>query len=94
MLAVLLISPCYRRLLRPGLQKWGALQGLLLLCGTHTPQPGVIVSGPGSNPSLAPSHPGCALNDSPVGLAAYILEKFSTWTKSEYRDLEDGGLER
>ena len=37
---------------------------------------------------------GCALNDSPVGLAAYILEKFSTWTNEEFRDLEDGGLER
>uniref|UniRef100_A0A8C6QPQ9 Epoxide hydrolase n=1 Tax=Nannospalax galili TaxID=1026970 RepID=A0A8C6QPQ9_NANGA len=41
-----------------------------------------------------PDTVGCALNDSPVGLAAYILEKFSTWTKPEYRDLEDGGLER
>ncbi|XP_012891705.1 PREDICTED: epoxide hydrolase 1-like [Dipodomys ordii] len=37
---------------------------------------------------------GCALNDSPVGLAAYILEKFSTWTDSSFRGLEDGGLER
>lgn len=45
--------------------------------------------------SLAPLPlPGCALNDSPVGLAAYILEKFSTWTNSDFRDLEDGGLER
>lgn len=41
-----------------------------------------------------PDTVGCALNDSPVGLAAYILEKFSTWTNSEFRDLEDGGLER
>ena len=38
--------------------------------------------------------PGCALNDSPAGLAAYILEKFSTWTDSEFQELEDGGLER
>ena len=37
---------------------------------------------------------GRALNDSPVGLAAYILEKFSCWTDSQNRDLEDGGLER
>uniref|UniRef100_UPI00398EC3E6 epoxide hydrolase 1-like n=1 Tax=Pristiophorus japonicus TaxID=55135 RepID=UPI00398EC3E6 len=37
---------------------------------------------------------GCALNDSPVGLAAYILEKFSTWTSKEFLDLEDGGLTR
>ncbi|OXB68333.1 hypothetical protein ASZ78_015273 [Callipepla squamata] len=36
---------------------------------------------------------GCDLNDSPVGLAAYI-EKFSVWTDPEFRNLEDGGLER
>ncbi|XP_066535520.1 epoxide hydrolase 1 isoform X2 [Hoplias malabaricus] len=41
-----------------------------------------------------PDTAGCALNDSPVGLAAYILEKFSTWTDFKNRDLEDGGLER
>uniref|UniRef100_A0A8D1CYB7 Epoxide hydrolase 1 n=1 Tax=Sus scrofa TaxID=9823 RepID=A0A8D1CYB7_PIG len=44
--------------------------------------------------STKPDTVGCALNDSPVGLAAYILEKFSTWTNEEFRDLEDGGLER
>ena len=32
------------------------------------------------------------LNDSPVGLAAYILEKFCVWTNTEYLDLPDGGL--
>ncbi|XP_078503667.1 epoxide hydrolase 1-like [Lissotriton helveticus] len=37
---------------------------------------------------------GIGLNSSPVGLAAYILEKFSTWTNPEFRNLEDGGLER
>lgn len=41
-----------------------------------------------------PDTAGRALNDSPVGLAAYILEKFSTWTDAEFRGLEDGGLER
>ncbi|MEQ2221969.1 epoxide hydrolase [Ilyodon furcidens] len=41
-----------------------------------------------------PDTAGRALNDSPVGLAAYILEKFSTWTHMKNRDLEDGGLER
>ncbi|XP_071264998.1 epoxide hydrolase 1-like [Salvelinus alpinus] len=41
-----------------------------------------------------PDSAGCGLNDSPVGLAAYILEKFSTWTDFNNRDLEDGGLER
>lgn len=32
------------------------------------------------------------LNDSPVGLAAYILEKFSVWTHPDNRHLPDGGL--
>lgn len=35
---------------------------------------------------------GTALLDNPVGLAAYILEKFSTWTNPEYKKLSDGGL--
>jgi len=33
-----------------------------------------------------------ALVDSPVGLAAYILEKFSTWTNPKNRYKEKGGL--
>ncbi|XP_034040849.1 epoxide hydrolase 1 [Thalassophryne amazonica] len=41
-----------------------------------------------------PDTAGCGLNDSPVGLAAYILEKFSTWTDLKNRDLVNGGLER
>ncbi|KAF8384851.1 hypothetical protein PRIPAC_73993 [Pristionchus pacificus] len=39
-----------------------------------------------------PDTVGTGLNDSPAGLAAYILEKFSTWTNGEYRKLPDGGL--
>ncbi|KJH51524.1 hypothetical protein DICVIV_02261 [Dictyocaulus viviparus] len=39
-----------------------------------------------------PDTVGTALNDSPIGLAAYILEKFSTWTNLENRDHKDGGL--
>lgn len=39
-----------------------------------------------------PDTVGFALLNSPAGLAAYILEKFSTWTRAENRDLEDGGL--
>ncbi|VDM83324.1 unnamed protein product, partial [Strongylus vulgaris] len=39
-----------------------------------------------------PDTVGTALNDSPLGLAAYILEKFSTWTDLKYRELSDGGL--
>ncbi|XP_074031164.1 juvenile hormone epoxide hydrolase 1 [Leptinotarsa decemlineata] len=35
---------------------------------------------------------GVALRDSPVGLAAYILEKFTTWTNPAWKDLDDGGL--
>lgn len=37
---------------------------------------------------------GAVLAHNPVGLAAYILEKFSTWTNPQYRDLADGGLEK
>uniref|UniRef100_A0A1B0CI09 Epoxide hydrolase n=2 Tax=Lutzomyia longipalpis TaxID=7200 RepID=A0A1B0CI09_LUTLO len=37
---------------------------------------------------------GTTLTGNPVGLAAYILEKFSTWTNSEYRNLPDGGLSK
>ncbi|CAD5118344.1 DgyrCDS7054 [Dimorphilus gyrociliatus] len=39
-----------------------------------------------------PDTVGVALQDSPAGLAGYILEKFSTWTNSSYKDLFDGGL--
>ncbi|CAG4966385.1 unnamed protein product [Colias eurytheme] len=39
-----------------------------------------------------PDTAGVALSESPAGLAAYILEKFSTWTKPEYRSKPDGGL--
>ncbi|XP_038217949.1 juvenile hormone epoxide hydrolase-like [Zerene cesonia] len=35
---------------------------------------------------------GTVLAYSPSGLVAYILEKFSTWTKPEYRSRPDGGL--
>ncbi|XP_049309351.1 juvenile hormone epoxide hydrolase 2 isoform X12 [Bactrocera dorsalis] len=35
---------------------------------------------------------GTTLTQNPVGLAAYILEKFSTWTNPAYKQLEDGGL--
>ncbi|XP_075060566.1 epoxide hydrolase 1-like [Mixophyes fleayi] len=41
-----------------------------------------------------PDSVGSALNDSPAGLAAYILEKFSTGTNPDFRQLEDGGLQR
>ncbi|XP_063547333.1 juvenile hormone epoxide hydrolase-like [Cydia strobilella] len=35
---------------------------------------------------------GTALTDSPAGLAAYILEKFSTWTDPAFRKAGDGNL--
>lgn len=41
-----------------------------------------------------PDTVGVALNDSPLGLMAYILEKYSSWTNKEYRSLPDGGLTR
>lgn len=37
---------------------------------------------------------GIALSNNPVGLAAYILEKFSTWTRLAYKNSVDGGLEK
>lgn len=39
-----------------------------------------------------PDTVGVGLTSSPDGLAAYILEKFSTWTNKEYRQRNDGGL--
>ncbi|XP_022903840.1 juvenile hormone epoxide hydrolase 2-like [Onthophagus taurus] len=35
---------------------------------------------------------GVSLDDSPVGLAAYMLEKFTTGTLIDYKNREDGGL--
>lgn len=35
---------------------------------------------------------GIALSNNPIGLAAYILEKFSTATNPNYRELADGGF--
>lgn len=35
---------------------------------------------------------GAALASNPDGLAAYILEKFSTWTNKAYRKRDDGGI--
>jgi juvenile hormone epoxide hydrolase len=37
---------------------------------------------------------GTGLSDTPIGLAAYILEKFSTWTDPAFRQLPDGGLDK
>lgn len=39
-----------------------------------------------------PDTVGYALSDSPAGLAAYILEKFSTWTDINGRDQDDGDI--
>uniref|UniRef100_A0A2A4K8F5 Epoxide hydrolase n=1 Tax=Heliothis virescens TaxID=7102 RepID=A0A2A4K8F5_HELVI len=39
-----------------------------------------------------PDTVGVALTDSPAGLLAYILEKFSTWTRHEHRLKVDGAL--
>lgn len=39
-----------------------------------------------------PDTVGIALRESPIGLAAYIIEKFSTWTNREWKSLPDGGL--
>ncbi|XP_014668328.1 PREDICTED: epoxide hydrolase 1-like [Priapulus caudatus] len=42
--------------------------------------------------STKPDTTGVGLNNSPVGLAAWILEKFSTWTSLYNRNNRDGGL--
>lgn len=34
------------------------------------------------------------MTDSPIGLAAYILEKFSTGTDKAFRKLPNGGLDK
>jgi len=39
-----------------------------------------------------PDTVGVGLSNSPIGLAAYILEKFSTWTNPEGYSMNDGGL--
>lgn len=44
--------------------------------------------------STKPDTIGIALQNNPVGLAAYIIEKYSTWTNPDYRNLADGGLEK
>lgn len=42
--------------------------------------------------STKPDTIGSTLTGNPIGLAAYILEKFSTWTNPSYKLLKDGGL--
>ncbi|KHN79201.1 Epoxide hydrolase 1 [Toxocara canis] len=42
--------------------------------------------------STDPDTLGIGLNDSPVGLAAYILNKFAAWTNRHYRSWPDGAL--
>ena len=39
-----------------------------------------------------PDTVGVGLSSSPLGLAAYIMEKFSTWTNPAWRERSDGGL--
>uniref|UniRef100_A0A2S2Q119 Epoxide hydrolase n=1 Tax=Sipha flava TaxID=143950 RepID=A0A2S2Q119_9HEMI len=41
-----------------------------------------------------PDTVGVGLTDSPAGLAAYILEKFSSWTNLKNKHLLDGGLSK
>lgn len=44
--------------------------------------------------STKPDTVGVALANNPIGLAAYILEKFSTWTNYHNRELVGGGLDK
>ncbi|XP_071478180.1 epoxide hydrolase 1-like [Diadema antillarum] len=39
-----------------------------------------------------PDSSAAALQDSPLGMASHLLEKFSGWTNRNWRDLPDGGL--
>lgn len=54
----------------------------------------VIESGYMHLQATKPDTIGTALVGNPAGLAAYIMEKFSTWTNPAYRELPDGGLEK
>lgn len=62
----------------------------------QTPQLGHLIqeSGYFHLQGTKPDTIGIAIENNPVGLAAYILEKFSTATNIEYRDQMDGGLEK
>jgi len=73
----LVVEEEHKHLVYPRLEKF---QNLLLETGYMHLQ------------STKPDTIGVALRDSPVGLAAYILEKFTTWTNPAWKDLEDGGL--
>ncbi|XP_023946657.2 juvenile hormone epoxide hydrolase-like [Bicyclus anynana] len=44
--------------------------------------------------STKPDTIGAMLSNCPIGLLALFLEKFSTWTNLENRNLEDGGLSK
>ncbi|CAD5209364.1 unnamed protein product [Bursaphelenchus okinawaensis] len=44
--------------------------------------------------STKPDTVGVGLNDSPLGLLAYVGEKFSTWTDPTFVNKQDGGLEK
>ncbi|GAB0093635.1 Epoxide hydrolase [Sergentomyia squamirostris] len=44
--------------------------------------------------STKPDTIGITLSGNPIGLVAYILEKFSSWTNRDYRELPDGGLSK
>lgn len=41
-----------------------------------------------------PDTVGVSLNESPLGLLAYIGEKYSSWTNKKHIELNDGGIER
>lgn len=54
----------------------------------------IIESGYMHLQATKPDTIGAALVGNPIGLAAYLMEKFSTWTNPAYRELADGGLEK
>lgn len=44
--------------------------------------------------STKPDTIGTALNGNPIGLAVHIIDKFSTWTNPNFRNIPDGGFEK
>lgn len=73
----LVVDEAHKHLVYP---RWDKIQYLLLESGYFHLQ------------ATKPDTVGIALRESPVGLAGYILEKFTTWTNPEWKNLDDGGL--
>jgi len=80
------------------LSKWKLMKNIVssFLSWTKTRKGGVSLflgeTGYYHIQATKPDTVGVGLNDSPAGLAAYIIEKFSTGTNPSYKQREDGGF--